>query len=436
MRAVAVVVIVAAGLITGCDDDAPDARGDAGPIDAAVDAGTALADPVLYPVDRTHSPITADLAAHLRAIAALGPDQDDHVFAKIGDSITASSSYLRCFAGTGVDLADHAALDATRQHFLAGDAAGTSPFERDSGAAVVGWAARGPITGDPTPLDLELAALAPRYATLMFGTNDVGYRSADLFGSDLWTIVDLLLARGVVPVMSTIPPLDSDATAGARVPLFNLVVRAIAQGRQVPLVDYHRELLPLPDHGLFRDGVHPSTSSLGACVLTTAALTEGYNVRNLLTLEAFDRARTAIEGGPAPDLGAPRRLGTGRHDDPFIAELPFVDLGDTSAGDALLDAYPGCAATQDERGPERVYRLELTERVTLDANLVDRGDTDVDIHILADTLDPAACRARGHQSASATVGPGTIYVVVDTFADHAGEYLLTLEGAPVPAPAW
>lgn len=306
---------------------------------------------------------------------------------------------------------------------------------------MVGWAARGPITGDPTPLDVELDAVNPRYATLMFGTNDVGYRSADLFGSDLWTIVDLLLARGVIPVMSTIPPLDADPTADARVPLFNLVVRAIAQGRQVPLVDYHRELLPLPDHGLYSDGVHPSTSSLGACVLTPAGLTEGYNLRNLLTLEAFDRARAAIEGAPAPDLSAPRRLGTGRHDDPVLASVPFADLADTTGGDATLADYTGCAAPQDERGPERVYRLELTERITLEANVVDRGDTDVDVHILADSLEGAACLARGHQTASAEVGPGTILVVVDSFTDsdgtaHAGEYLLTLEGAPAATSVW
>jgi hypothetical protein len=63
-------------------------------------------------------------------------------------------------------------------------------------------------------------------------------------------IVDAMLAAGAIPVMSTIPPRDDSAAADARVPLFNAIVRGIAQGRGVPLVDFHRALVPLTEHGL------------------------------------------------------------------------------------------------------------------------------------------------------------------------------------------
>ncbi|MCA9674541.1 MAG: SGNH/GDSL hydrolase family protein, partial [Myxococcales bacterium] len=387
--------------------------------------------PVLYPEGRRHSPITGEVAAHLRAIADAGPGQDDHVFAKIGDSITEGAGFLRCFDGGKVDLDGRRRLRATIDHFLAGDADGVSPFARASVAAVSGWSARGPLDGTPSYLDQELATLAPRYATVMFGTNDVDYRGHDRFASDLWTIVDTLIDHGVVPVLSTIPPRDDDAEVDARVPVFNQLIRALAQGRQIPLVDFHAELMALPDHGLWRDGVHPSTSHHGACDLTAEGLQSGYDVRNLITLEGLDRARRAVAGEAAPDHEATHRLGRGSHDDPFVADGATVDLGDTRGGERLIDRYDGCGADQDERGPEIVYRLDLDHEAVVEAYVVDRDDTDVDVHILAGDLDGAACVGRGHQDASATVGPGPVYVVVDSFTDadgtaHAGEYLLAI----------
>ena len=62
-------------------------------------------------------------------------------------------------------------------------------------------------------------------------------------------------------------------------------VRAIAQGRGVPLVDLHHALTPLPNRGISQDGIHPSVAPSGACRLTSTGLQYGYNVRNLLTLD-------------------------------------------------------------------------------------------------------------------------------------------------------
>jgi hypothetical protein len=397
--------------------------------------------PIQYPEGQRHSPITREVAARLADVADQGPRQAEHVFAKVGDSITESVSFLRCLAGDGVDLGEHGALEKTRSWFAAGDAAGATPFDRASVAAISGWAARGPITakiaGEPAPLDVELAALKPRYAVVMYGTNDVGYRNADQFGSDLWTIVDGLLARGVVPLMSTIPPIDSDAEADARVPTFNRVIRALAQGRQVPLVDFHRELENLDGHGLIKDGLHPTTSPLGACNFSKDGLQSGYNLRNLITLEQLDRARHAIAGDAAPDDDAPVRTGRGTANEPFDASLPFVDLNDTLKGEAHLDQY-ACGDTLAEGGRELVYQLELDAATAIRATVVDRGDTDVDVHILSGDLDAKRCVARGNIEATATVGPGTVYVVVDSFVDdlqvaREGEFLLVIEQAASPA---
>ena len=57
-----------------------------------------------------------------------------------------------------------------------------------------------------------------------------------------------------------------------------------AQGRSVPLVDYHLAMSALPDEGISGDGIHPSVAPAGACRLDAAGLSFGYNLRNQLSL--------------------------------------------------------------------------------------------------------------------------------------------------------
>lgn len=195
--------------------------------DQCDEAGGVPAAPTeIYPVGQRHSPITPAIAENLRAIAARGDGQPD-VFAKIGDSITVSDGFLHCFAGAGkVDLDGRTALAATLEQFRAGDAAGTSPFSRVSFAATIGWPAFRAVEGKPSPIDRELAALSPAFAVVMFGTNDIGYMNIHRFGENMWDIADQLAARGVIPILSTIPPRADSASADAMVPHYNAIVRA------------------------------------------------------------------------------------------------------------------------------------------------------------------------------------------------------------------
>jgi hypothetical protein len=115
---------------------------DAGALpDGGTDAGPPPpSGPILYPAGSRHSPITAELAARLGAAAAADPSLEDDRFSKVGDSITVSTSFLHCFAAGTVDL-DGRPLDATLDHFRSGDVGGTTPFDRTSLAATVGWSA-------------------------------------------------------------------------------------------------------------------------------------------------------------------------------------------------------------------------------------------------------------------------------------------------------
>ncbi len=413
---------------------------DAGATDAdasAVDAGTGTLDagmsdagmpgpptsgPLLYPFDRAHSPLPLDVADALRDLAARGPSQREDVFAKVGDSITATPTFLQCFAGTRVDLGGRGALQATIDHFRAGDAAGTTPFERTSVAAVSGWSASAALAGSPSPLTQELNAVHPRFASLMFGTNDAGFVDLDSYGRNMTALVDGMLAVGTLPVLSSIPPRDDSSTADARVPVFNAVVRALAQSRGLPFVDFHRALLPLARHGLASDGVHPQTSTLGACNLTPAGLTMGGNVRNLLVLEALDRLRrTVVLGEDALDAEAPRLRGTGTNADPFaVPSLPFAGHADTRVeGERAVARWDACSMA-DEGGPEVRFRFHLDAPTRITAAVSSGRGADLDIHLLPARGGPADCLVRDNRQVARDLPAGDWDVVVDTFVGRGG----------------
>ncbi|MHB8873224.1 MAG: SGNH/GDSL hydrolase family protein [Myxococcaceae bacterium] len=416
------------------DSGVPDSgTGDSGLPDASVA-------PAVYPWGRTHSPITLAVASNLRRIASNGPAQNEAVFSKLGASNTVSTHFLGCFAGNYVNLAGRVALQPTLDFFRAGNAGGTTPFNRVSLCATIGWSAWSALAGTPSPLSQESAAVHPRYATVMFGTNDVQAQDVFRFGANLFDIADQLIAQGTVPIFSAIPSRDDSATADAWVPRYNAVTRGVAQARQVPFIDLHRELLPLPSHGLGPDGVHlnvyfPPVGTRG-CDLTATGLRYGHNTRNLLNLTALDRARGALEGQPAPDATAPVQRGSGTLADPFVIDsLPFTDARDTSkSGANRISSYSGCASMADESGPELLYRLDLAQPVNLRAFVVSLRGSDIDLHLLGPGADAAACLARADKVVTRALPAGSYFLSLDTYvasgAVKSGEYLLVVLAEP------
>ncbi len=402
---------------------------------ASADAAAPPEGPILYSADRTQSPITESVAANLRRIAAIAP-RTENVFAKVGASNTVNTNHLHCFAGANVDLDGRAELQPALDFFKAGDAGGTTPFNRASLAATVGWSAWAALSGTPNPLARETAAIEPRYASIMFGTNDIQSRNIDRYGQNLFDIADQLIAEGTVPVFTDVPARDDDADADAWVPRYNAVSRGVAQARQVPFVDLHRELASLPEHGIGADGIHlnvylPSGSARG-CLLTAAGLEYGHNMRNLVTLTALARAKDAVDGRPAPDATAPVVEGKGDLADPFVIEsLPFTDFRDTSTGGfSRIDKYSGCAPNTDESGPEFLYKLELAQPTDLRAFVISLDGCDVDVHLLGAAADAASCIARNDKVVTQSLQAGTYYLSLDTYVSSGvpkpGAYLLVV----------
>jgi hypothetical protein len=394
--------------------------------------------PELYPSGRTHSPITPYVAASIAAIAEAAPRRDD-VFAKIGASSTESVNFMHCFVDDAkIDLGGRDHLWETIDTFRA-EVDGTTSFDRVSLCAIKGWSTITALSGDPSPLQLEIDAADPRFAVVMYGTNDIQLGSAHNFGAAMLTLVETMTTQGVVPLLTTIQPRDDDPEADAEVPIYNAIIRAIAQAEQIPLIDFHRELLPLPDHGLGNDGIHRAVYTPNgipsACLLSAAGLDFGANVRNLLSLEALERARVVVDGVEELDPPKLQLAGAGLPRDPYVIPgLPFGDRRDTSVdGVALIDSYTGCGADQDESGSEIYYRLDLEVSETVRALVVDRGDVDIDLHLVDTSASGEGCIARADRSLTVELGPGTYFFVLDTFVsggvEAAGEFLFVLERA-------
>jgi hypothetical protein len=396
------------------------------------------AGPATYPADRVHSPITASVATHLREL--VDPTLAADVFMKTGASTDVNANNLHCFAGDAVDLGRHGELADTLTFWLAGDAAGTSPFDRESAATEVGRSAGWAIEGDPTPLDVEIDAIAPSVALVHFGTNDMELGVTPLtalpgFYEAMSEVLDALEARGVVPVLVGLTRRGDDPDADRFIATYNAVIRGMAQARQIPWLDAHLAIDPLVGHGLGPDGLHLEAYEMGACVLDRAGLAHGYNVRNLVQLESLDRLRRVlVEAEDALDDDQPATappMGDGRVDDPFaIGTLPFADARDTSVdGTAAIDAWTGCSAS-DEGGAEVVYAIAVEEASAVRIVALDRIGVDVDVHLLGATVDPDACVARDDTALATTLEPGSHHVIIDTWAGdgevHAGAYLLVV----------
>ena len=394
--------------------------------------------PARYPADRLQSPITPWVRDRLVALRDGAPGLHDDVFMKVGDSITVDDNALGCFAGSRVDLGERSDLQPTITHFLEGQAGSGTLWDRDSLAAEIGQTAAWALSGSPAPVEQELNALSPAFAVVQYGTNDIHMGSTYLsaiqpFGESMLDLTDLLLDQGVIPLLVTIPPRADSAAVDAWVPTYNAVVRGIAQGRQVPLVDLELGLRPLDGYGLYGDGVHLEPWSQGACELTEQGLEYGCNMRNLLVLDGLDRLRRAALDGETFDEDGESLAGSGLAADPFVIDgLPFTDLRDTSLeGVRDIDSYPGCGSSADESGPELFYTFELSARRTIRALVFDRGEVDIDLHLLGEGLAGEDCLLRDDSDLETTLDAGRYHLVLDSYVSSgrelSGEYLLVLQ---------
>lgn len=111
-------------------------------------------------------------------------------------------------------------------------------------------------------LDELLAKYRPQIIVLMIGTNDASHqRAVNDYRADLERAIDIVLGRGVMLVLSTIPPHPGEPERARK---YNEAIRELAEAHRLPLIDYEREiLLRRPDDWngslLTKNDVHPTT---------------------------------------------------------------------------------------------------------------------------------------------------------------------------------
>ena len=256
------------------------------------------------------------LAGHLRKIAGRGEQLGNRpgVVAKIGDSITASPSFLQGLACGPAELGPYEDLRGTlgffgRTSVPSGAEEAQCPvsnsYSRLGVAAVGGWKAADALTpreslpecqGLPA-VSCELALIHPSVALIMFGTNDLEGISATQFRLDLARVARLVSSAGTIPVISTIPP-RATWRFSQRVARFNAEIAALAENRALPLWNYWRQMVEpgVPSRGLSRDGVHPSVlcPPCTAIDFWPAELRQGYALRNLGALLVLDWLRKEV----------------------------------------------------------------------------------------------------------------------------------------------
>jgi hypothetical protein len=148
--------------------------------------------------------------------------------------------------------------------------------------------ATAPCNEDETPLVCEYRLTKPSAAIIMFGTNDVKLSSLANYEKYMRQIIETSTQMGVIPIVSTIPPIRASWGAG-RAELYNVLLIKLAREYNVPLLDYYSAMKTLPFDGLTADGVHPTLPPM----LRTAEFSEknlqyGYTLRNLTALQALN----------------------------------------------------------------------------------------------------------------------------------------------------
>jgi len=269
------------------------------------------------------APVTPSLDGKVgetvRAIAADGRSKGNQaaVFAKIGDSISESGSFLQDMACVRPRFGRYARLASTwrfyRQETFPSSYTSVycgvaDSFSRASAAAVSGWTTTDLLRPPPDPppgcadvaaVSCELKLLHPAVALIMIGTNDTSQRSPGAFEKNLERVVAAVRVAGTVPVLSTIPPRTfPPASAGRKVPAFNARIAAVARRNGLPLWNFWRQLTApgVPNDGLDADGLHPSLTCppCDSTDFNRAGLKQGYTLRNLGALLVLARLRPLL----------------------------------------------------------------------------------------------------------------------------------------------
>jgi uncharacterized protein YgiM (DUF1202 family) len=226
-----------------------------------------------------------------------------HVFTTVGDSLTDTPYFLRGIVN-GFNLGEYGYLLPVINYFNADTGLGNA-FARRAISTRAGWSSfsvvveeRPELAGTCNPgekaLECEYRLTKPAYAVVMIGTNDAPAFGADSYRANMTRIIEISIANGVVPILSTLPP---RAQFNDRILEYNAVIVQLAGQYGVPFTDLYSALVNLPNQGLDPDGVHlsiPPGAPASTLNFNAANLRYGTTMRNLTVLQALAQVRSQI----------------------------------------------------------------------------------------------------------------------------------------------
>jgi uncharacterized protein YraI len=250
--------------------------------------------------------ITGKVRATIRNIRVLGRQlgTNPRVFSKVGDCMTDHWAFLDVFGFKTYDLGQYGYLQGVINHFSVPPRDGIQDsFVVKSQASLNGFnsaAVMDPTFADPkfctpgeSPLECEYRLNKPGIAIIMFGTADVLVMTPQQFNFYMRGLIKRTMDRGVIPLLSTFPENLSVRDKSKQI---NQVILTIAAEKGLPVMNLQKALESLPNNGIDGDLIHltiPPDGRSGFFTDQNLALF-GYNVRNLVTLQALDVVRQAI----------------------------------------------------------------------------------------------------------------------------------------------
>ncbi len=261
-------------------------------------------------IDLEASPILPKISDHVLAIYqdGLAKGNNPDLFSKLGDCMTATEDFMVPFAKKEYSLGEYKSLQAVIDYYLGvpvqGQDARMDSFSNPGLAATSGfntasvldstWSDPKYCTADESPLACEFRVTKPSIALVMFGTNDIKSLKPEQYDFYLRQIIVQTVNAGIVPVVSTFPvqPGLEDASK-----LFNQITVKAATDYDVPLINLWLAFKPLPHGGIDpKNSTHMTKPDDGhTAYFTDADLQAGYNMRNLITLQALEAVLKAVD---------------------------------------------------------------------------------------------------------------------------------------------
>jgi len=227
-----------------------------------------------WPIVPTVSGVAAQI--YQRGIKA---GNDPHVFSVVGDCQSAPNDFLGIYETDRYNLANYQYLQQSIDYFK-------GSFSRQSLAVHDGmsaptaltplWADKDACHPDESPVACELRVRKPSIMFVNLGTNWLPGASAEIYGKYLRQVVDLIVANGTLPVLST----KADNVEGNQG--INKVTAQIAHDYDIPLMNFWAAAQQLPNGGLDpnRNDVYLSTA--------------GWDMHSFSALQTLDALRLAL----------------------------------------------------------------------------------------------------------------------------------------------